>query len=59
MKADSSATAAGEGASTENPDLEFPLTAGKALKHFIKHMTDYEKGEILDFKRIFFVGKGS
>jgi dual specificity tyrosine-phosphorylation-regulated kinase 2/3/4 len=40
-------------------ELTFPLTAGKALKHFMSDMTDYEKGEILNFKEIYFIGKGS
>jgi len=34
----------------------FPLTAGKALKHFIQHLTEYEKGEILDYKQVYFLG---
>lgn len=38
-------------------DFSMPCTAAKALKHFMKELTDYEKGEILDFKQIYFIGK--
>jgi hypothetical protein len=34
---------------TEHTEVEFPLTAGKALKHYMSSLTDYEKGEILDY----------
>ena len=33
-----------------------PLTAGKALKTHMDKLTDFEKGEILDYKEIFFIG---
>ncbi len=36
--------------------LEYPLTAGKALKYFQNQMSDFEKGEILDYKQIYFMG---
>jgi len=36
--------------------VEFPLQPGKALKHYMDKMTDYEKSEILDFKHIYFLG---
>lgn len=32
------------------------MTPGKALKLFMDQLTDYEKGEILDFKEIYFIG---
>ena len=34
----------------------FPLTPARAIKLFIKHLTDYEQGEILDYKQIYFLG---
>ena len=34
----------------------FPLKPGKALKCFMDELTDFEKGEILDYKEIYFVG---
>jgi len=30
--------------------INFPITAAKAIKLFMNHLTDYEKGEILDYK---------
>jgi len=35
---------------------EFPLGAGKALKLFMNSLSDYEKGEILDYRQVFFLG---
>jgi len=35
---------------------EFPLGPGKALKLFMKKLSDYEKGEILDFRQVYFLG---
>ena len=34
----------------------YPLKPGKAIKQFMDVLTDYEKGEILDFKEVYFVG---
>lgn len=42
-----------------NGPLQFPITPAKALKHFMNHMTDYEKGEILDYKQVHFLGVGA
>jgi len=30
--------------------IDLPLKPGKAIKHYGSKLTDYEKGEILDFK---------
>lgn len=35
---------------------EFPLGPGKALKLYMNKFSDYEKGEILDFRQIYFLG---
>lgn len=35
---------------------EFPMGAGKALKLFMGKISDYEKGEILDYRQVFFLG---
>lgn len=35
---------------------EFPMGAGKALKLYMQKMSDYEKGEILDFRQVYFLG---
>jgi len=35
---------------------EFPLGPGKALKLFMGKMSDYEKGEILDYRKVYFLG---
>ena len=32
------------------------MKPGKAIKQFMDVLTDYEKGEILDFKEVYFVG---
>lgn len=32
------------------------MTPAKALKLFINQLTDYEKGEILDYKLVYFIG---
>ncbi len=37
-------------ASEEAEFIEFPLKPGRAIKHFDNILTDFEKGEILDFK---------
>jgi dual specificity tyrosine-phosphorylation-regulated kinase 2/3/4 len=36
--------------------LEKPLKPGAALKSFQDYLLDYEKGEILDYKEIYFLG---
>jgi hypothetical protein len=40
----------------EQDDLAWPLTASKALKHFMTKLSDFEKGEILDYKQVYFLG---
>ena len=35
---------------------EFPLGAGKALKLYMNKLSDYEKGEILDYRQVYFLG---
>lgn len=35
---------------------EFPIGPGKALKYFMPKLTDFEKGEILDYREIHFLG---
>lgn len=37
--------------------LDFPLKPGKAIKHYQNVLTDYEKGEILDFKQVWYAGE--
>lgn len=37
----------------------FPITPARALKLYIHHMTDYEKGEILDYKQVYYLGIGA
>lgn len=32
------------------------MTTAKALKLFMSTLTDYEKGEILDYKQVYFLG---
>jgi hypothetical protein len=39
------------------PLPSIPMTAGKALKFHLNDMSDYEKGEVLDYKEIYFLGK--
>lgn len=36
--------------------IKFPMKPSKALKLFLNQMSDYEKGEILDYQEIFFLG---
>ena len=33
------------------------MKPGKAIKTFGKHLTDFEKGEILDFKQVYYLGQ--
>lgn len=52
----------GEGDESEpfsEPQIEYPLQPGRALKLFMDKLTDYEKGEILDYKHIYYLGIGS
>jgi dual specificity tyrosine-phosphorylation-regulated kinase 2/3/4 len=35
------------------------MKPGKALKLFLTQLTDYEKGEILDYQDIYFLGLGA
>lgn len=35
---------------------EFPIGAGKALKLYMTSLTDFEKGEILDYRKVHFLG---
>lgn len=37
-------------------DVHFPINPPKALKFFMNNLTDFEKGEILDYKQIYFLG---
>ena len=37
-------------------DSSFPLKPGRAIRTYSDKLTDYEKGEILDYKQIWFVG---
>ena len=37
-------------------DITFPINPPKALKFFMNYLTDYEKGEILDYKYVYFIG---
>ena len=39
--------------------INFPITAAKAIKLFMNHLTDYEKGEILDYKQVYYIGVGA
>ncbi len=48
-------TREGEENYTEEP--EFPLKPGKAIKTFNNILSDYEKGEILDYKSVWYVGE--
>eukprot|EP01022_Parablepharisma_sp_SALTPOND_P012846 TRINITY_DN1668_c0_g1_i1.p1 TRINITY_DN1668_c0_g1~~TRINITY_DN1668_c0_g1_i1.p1 ORF type:complete len:896 (-),score=44.75 TRINITY_DN1668_c0_g1_i1:6443-9130(-) len=38
-------------------EVTYPINPGKALKLFLDKLSDYEKGEILDYKNIYFVGQ--
>jgi len=41
--------------------LVLPMPGGKVLKHFLKRsgLTEYEKGEVLDFRQVYFLGLGA
>ena len=39
--------------------VKFPMTPAKCLKVFgAKHLTEYEKTEILDFPQVYYFGEG-
>lgn len=40
----------------QSEKIQFPLGAGKALKMYMSQLSDYEKGEILDFRQVYFLG---
>ena len=40
---------------TPKPGL--PTTAQNILKYYIQELTDFEKGEVLDYEMIYFLGK--
>ena len=35
----------------------WPLKPGKAIQTFREELTDFEKGEILDFKKVYYLGQ--
>lgn len=35
------------------------MRPGKALKLYLNQLTDYEKGEILDYQEVYFLGFGA
>ena len=41
--------------------MNLPISGAKVLKHFLKRkgLTEYEKSEVLDFRKCFFLGLGS
>jgi hypothetical protein len=39
------------------PKPALPTTPQNILKYYIKEITDYEKGEVLDYEMIYFLGK--
>ena len=39
--------------------VAYPISAGKALKYLSEQLTDYEKGETLDYNNIYFIGENS
>lgn len=45
--------------STTSQRHKFPMTAAQTLKYFMKEMNDYESGEILDFKTVYYLGQSS
>lgn len=46
-----------KGNSVNDNAKEFPLKPGSAIKHFADTLTDFEKGEILGFWEIYFIGE--
>lgn len=35
---------------------EFPIGSGKAIKTYRRKLTDFEQGEILDYRLVYFLG---
>eukprot|EP00826_Nyctotherus_ovalis_P026954 TRINITY_DN2100_c0_g2_i7.p1 TRINITY_DN2100_c0_g2~~TRINITY_DN2100_c0_g2_i7.p1 ORF type:complete len:319 (+),score=93.10 TRINITY_DN2100_c0_g2_i7:290-1246(+) len=42
----------------EQSETEFPLAAAQALKLFAADLSDFEKGEILDYQTVYYMGNG-
>lgn len=40
----------------KDSNIEYPLKPGQALRNFMEKLSDYEKGEILDYRKIWFLG---
>lgn len=40
----------------KDSNLVYPLKPGQALRNFMKKLSDFEKGEILDYRKIWFLG---
>lgn len=36
--------------------IEFPIGSGKAIRTFRNQLTDFEQGEILDYRQVYFLG---
>ena len=51
----SSVASRGDEHATPRPAL--PTTAQNILRYYIQELTDYEKGEVLDYETIYFLGK--
>ena len=45
--------------STTFQSVSFPMTPAKCLKLFGKHLTEYERTEILDFPHVYYFGEGA
>jgi dual specificity tyrosine-phosphorylation-regulated kinase 2/3/4 len=43
----------------KDKEIVYPLKPGQALRNFMPKLSDYEKGEILDYKQIFYLGLGA
>lgn len=43
----------------KDDDIEYPLKPGQALRNFMKKLSDFEKGEILDYRKIWYLGLDS
>ncbi len=40
-------------------EIKFPITTAQALRIFSERLNDFEKGEILDYQEIYYMGKGT
>jgi dual specificity tyrosine-phosphorylation-regulated kinase 2/3/4 len=40
----------------KDQSIQYPLKPGQALRNFMHKLSDYEKGEILDYRQIYFLG---